>query len=239
MTRGSKAPAKTGGESVVVWDIAMATAQGFVEFALSQEVLKFGEFQLKSGRTSPYFFNAGLFTTGEALAKLGEFYADAIVASGVEFDCIFGPAYKGIPLGAAVAIALYKKHGRSVAYAYNRKEVKTHGEGGQIVGTLLPRVLIVDDVITAGTAIRESIDLLRTQKDVRAVGVVVAMDRQERVQEDVKVSAIQQVEKDFMMPVISIAKMEDLITFIDQQYTKDDRAELLARIKDYRERFGI
>mmetsp|Transcript_32228 Transcript_32228/g.39611 ORF Transcript_32228/g.39611 Transcript_32228/m.39611 type:complete len:222 (+) Transcript_32228:46-711(+) len=216
-----------------------STAQGFVQFALSQEVLRFGEFTLKSGRTSPYFFNAGLFTTGEALAKLGEFYADAIVASGVEFDCLFGPAYKGIPLGAAVAIALYKNHGRSVGYAYNRKEAKAHGEGGQIVGKLQSRVLIVDDVITAGTAIRESMDLLAAQKGVQAVGVVVAMDRQERVQEDVKVSAIQQVEKDYKIPVISIAKMEDLITYIDQQYTKDDRNELLARIKDYRERFGI
>lgn len=216
-----------------------STAQGFVQFALSQEVLRFGEFKLKSGRTSPYFFNAGLFTTGEALTKLGEFYADAIVASGVEFDCLFGPAYKGIPLAAAVAIALYKNHGRNVAYAYNRKEAKAHGEGGQIVGTLKPRVLIIDDVITAGTAIRESMDLLAAQKDVRAVGVVVAMDRQERVQEDVKVSAIQQVEKDYNIPVISIAKMEDLIVYIDQQYTQDDKAELLTRINDYRDRFGI
>eukprot|EP00490_Sorites_sp_Unknown_P013796 CAMPEP_0114683530 /NCGR_PEP_ID=MMETSP0191-20121206/57942_1 /TAXON_ID=126664 /ORGANISM="Sorites sp." /LENGTH=213 /DNA_ID=CAMNT_0001964849 /DNA_START=46 /DNA_END=688 /DNA_ORIENTATION=- len=208
-----------------------STAQGFVQFALSQEVLRFGEFTLKSGRTSPYFFNAGLFTTGEALAKLGEFYADAIVASGVELIAFSGQL--------AVAIALYKNHGRSVGYAYNRKEAKAHGEGGQIVGKLQSRVLIVDDVITAGTAIRESMDLLAAQKGVQAVGVVVAMDRQERVQEDVKVSAIQQVEKDYKIPVISIAKMEDLITYIDQQYTKDDRNELLARIKDYRERFGI
>ena len=218
---------------------AGSTAQDFVTFALSQEVLRFGEFTLKSGRTSPYFFNAGLFTTGEALAKLGEFYADAIVASGVEFDCLFGPAYKGIPLAGAVAIALYKNHGRNVAYVYNRKEAKAHGEGGQIVGTLQPRVLIVDDVITAGTAIRESMDMLAAQKDVRAVGVVVAMDRQERVQEDVKISAIQQVEKDYKISVISIAKMEDLITYIDKQYAKDDRSALLTRIKDYRERFGI
>lgn len=216
-----------------------AMAEGFVDFALAQDVLRFGEFPLKSGRLSPYFFNAGLFNSGEALARLGEYYAEAVVASGLEFDGVFGPAYKGIPLAACVAVALFQKHGRSVAYAYNRKELKDHGEGGQIVGKLQGRVLIVDDVITAGTAVRESMDLLATQKDVVAVGVVVAMDRQERVQEDVKVSAIQQVEKDFKIPVVSIAKMEDLIGFIEQHYVKDDRLEILQKFKDYRERFGI
>ncbi|CAE7453646.1 pyrE [Symbiodinium natans] len=214
-------------------------AHGFVEFALSQEVLRFGQFTLKSGRTSPYFFNAGLFTTGEALARLGDFYADAIVASGVEFDCIFGPAYKGITLAAAIAIALYKNHGRSVPYAYNRKEAKDHGEGGLIVGKLTGRVLIVDDVITAGTAIRESMDLLAAQRELQVVGVAVAMDRQEKVKEDENVSAIQQVERDFGIPVMSIAKMEDLITFIDKKYDKDDREALLQSIKEYRDRFGV
>ncbi|CAE7637953.1 pyrE, partial [Symbiodinium pilosum] len=189
--------------------------------------------------TSPYFFNAGLFTTGEALAKLGEFYADAIIASRVEFDCIFGPAYKGITLAAAIAIALYKNHGRSVPYAYNRKEAKDHGEGGLIVGKLTGRVLIVDDVITAGTAIRESMDLLAAQRELQVVGVVVAMDRQEKVKEEENVSAIQQVERDFGIPVLSIAKMEDLITFIDKQYKQDDRESLLQNIKEYREKFGV
>mmetsp|Transcript_56309 Transcript_56309/g.132094 ORF Transcript_56309/g.132094 Transcript_56309/m.132094 type:complete len:221 (-) Transcript_56309:201-863(-) len=216
-----------------------SVAHGFVEFALSQEVLRFGTFTLKSGRTSPYFFNAGLFTTGEALARLGEFYADAIVASGVEFDCIFGPAYKGITLAAAIAIALYKNHGRSVPYAYNRKEAKDHGEGGVIVGKMAGRVLIVDDVITAGTAIRESMDLLAAQRELKVVGVVVAMDRQEKVKEDEDVSAIQQVERDFGIPVLSIAKMGDLISFIDKKYEKDDRETLLQNIKEYRDRYGV
>ena len=211
----------------------------FVSFALGQEVLRFGEFPLKSGRLSPYFFNAGLFNSGEALTRLGEYYADAIVASGLHFDSLFGPAYKGIPLAAVVAVALYQKHQRSVFYGYNRKEVKDHGEGGQIVGCLKGRVLIVDDVITAGTAVRESMDLLKGLKDVVPVGVVVAMDRQERVQEDVKVSAIQQVEQDFKIPVISIAKMEDLIQFIEKSYVKEDKEEILQKFKDYRERFGI
>mmetsp|Transcript_36506 Transcript_36506/g.58879 ORF Transcript_36506/g.58879 Transcript_36506/m.58879 type:complete len:226 (-) Transcript_36506:54-731(-) len=216
-----------------------AVAHGFVEFALSQEVLRFGSFTLKSGRTSPYFFNAGLFQTGEALAKLGEFYADAIVASGIEFDCLFGPAYKGIPLAASIAIAMYQKHGRNLTYAYNRKEVKDHGEGGLIVGKLQPRVLVVDDVITAGTAIRESMDLIAAQEGLTVVGVVVAMDREERVQEGNDMSAIQQVQKDFGIPVVSIAKMRDLISFLEVQYTQPDKDELLKSIQGYREQYGI
>jgi len=214
-------------------------AQGFVEFALSQEVLRFGQFTLKSGRTSPYFFNAGLFTTGEAIAKLGEFYADAIIASGIEFDGLFGPAYKGIPLSASIAIALYTKYGRNVPCAYNRKEAKDHGEGGVIVGKLAERVLIVDDVITAGTAIRESMDLLKAQKGVKVVGVVVAMDRMEKVSEEVALSAIQQVEKDFEISVVSIAKMVDLISFLEQKYDKEDKEQLLSAIKEYRNNYGV
>lgn len=210
----------------------------FVKFALSQNVLKFGQFTLKSGRTSPYFFNAGLFHSGEALAKLGAFYADAIVASGVEFDCLFGPAYKGIPLAAAVGIALYQRHGRSVNYAYNRKEAKDHGEGGLIVGKLEPRVLVVDDVITAGTAIRESMDIVKGQAGCSVVGVVVAMDREERITEDCELSAIQQVKRDYSIPVCSIARMSNLIGYLQDCYEGDDKETLLSRITEYRSRFG-
>lgn len=214
-------------------------AHEFVEFALSQEVLRFGKFTLKSGRVSPYFFNAGLFSNGEALARLGEFYADAIVASGVEFDCIFGPAYKGIPLAAAVAISLFQKHGRSVPYAYNRKEAKDHGEGGVIVGELRPRVLVVDDVITAGTAIRESIDLVGSQEGCQIVAVVVAMDREERVRDDSDKSAIQEVQANFGIPVLSIAQMTHLISFLEEKYTGDDKQALVEQIRTYRADYGV
>mmetsp|Transcript_56979 Transcript_56979/g.146651 ORF Transcript_56979/g.146651 Transcript_56979/m.146651 type:complete len:223 (-) Transcript_56979:369-1037(-) len=218
--------------------MASEVAHGFVDFALGMKVLKFGEFTLKSGRKSPYFFNAGLFSSGEALARLGEFYADAIVAQGIEFDCIFGPAYKGIPLAAAVAIALYQKHGRSVPYAYNRKEAKDHGEGGVIVGSLHPRVLVVDDVITAGTAIRESFDLIKSQPGCAIVGVCVAMDREEWVTEGGP-SAIQQVNQDFGIPVISIAKMQNLISYLEACYKGDDKDELLQKITEYRATYGV
>lgn len=212
-------------------------ANGFVEFALSQNALKFGEFTLKSGRQSPYFFNCGHFCSGEALANLGEYYANAIVASGVEFDGIFGPAYKGIPLGAAVSIALYNKHGRSVPYAYNRKEAKDHGEGGIIVGELAKRVLIVDDVISAGTAIRESMDMIKLAGS-EAAGVAVALDRQEIFKEGFTTSAIEQVEIDFNMSVVSIAKMTDLIAYLETCYEKDDKSTLLTQINDYRSKYG-
>lgn len=213
-------------------------AHKFVDFALSQGVLKFGDFTLKSGRKSPYFFNAGLFTTGEALARLGEYYAAAIVASGVEFDCLFGPAYKGIPLAAAVAIALYLNHGRSVPYAYNRKEAKDHGEGGVVVGELLPRVLIVDDVISAGTAIRESLDLI-TKAEKQVVGVVVALDREEIFQEGLATSAVEQVRLDFGISVVSIARMSHLISFLDERYNNGDKSELLEKIRQYRKQYGV
>lgn len=212
--------------------------QRFVEFAMEQEVLRLGEFTLKSGRVSPYFFNAGLFKTGGALAQLGECYANAIVASGVQFDCLFGPAYKGIPLAAATAIALYQKHGRDVPYCFNRKEAKDHGEGGTLVGSMTGRVLVIDDVITAGTAIRESIDILKKQKDTQLAGVIVAMDRQEKVSMDVDLSAIQQVEKEYNVPVLSIVKMHHLITFIEESYKGADQSVLLKRIHEYRNEYG-
>jgi len=214
-------------------------AHRFVEFALSQKVLKFGEFTLKSGRLSPYFFNCGLFTTGEAMARLGECYADAIVSSGIEFDCLFGPAYKGIPLAAAIAISLFQKHGRSVPYAYNRKEAKDHGEGGLIVGDLQPRVLIVDDVISAGTAIRESLDLIK-KAGKTVVGVVVALDREELFQEGLQTSAVEQVRLDFGISVVSIARMNHLISFLEgDRYQEADKASLLDRIRKYRSQYGV
>jgi orotate phosphoribosyltransferase len=213
--------------------------QSFVEFAMEQQVLRLGEFTLKSGRISPYFFNAGLFKTGGALAKLGECYANAIVASGIEFDCLFGPAYKGIPLVAATAIALYQKHGRDVPYCFNRKEAKDHGEGGSLVGSMCGRVLVIDDVITAGTAIRESMDIIKNQKDAQIAGVIVAMDRQEKVDATVDISAIQQVEKDYNVPVLSIVKMTHLITYLEECYKGEDQPALLKRINDYRTEYGI
>lgn len=206
---------------------------------MEQQVLRLGEFTLKSGRTSPYFFNAGLFKTGGALAKLGECYANAIVASGVEFDCLFGPAYKGIPLVAATAIALYQKHGRDVPYCFNRKEAKDHGEGGCLVGCMSGRVLVIDDVITAGTAIRESMDIITKQKDAEIAGVIVAMDRQEKVDAANDVSAIQQVECDYNVPVLSIVKMTHLITYLEECYKGDDQPVLLKKINDYRTEYGV
>jgi len=211
----------------------------FVEFAMRHEVLRFGEFTLKSGRVSPYFFNAGLFQTGAALAELGECYADAIVASGVEFDCLFGPAYKGIPLAATTAVALYNKHGRDIPYCFNRKEVKDHGEGGSLVGTMKGRVLVIDDVITAGTAIREAVNIIYAQKGCELAGVVVAMDREEKVKQEVDVSAIQQVEIDFKIPVVSIVGMRHLIAFLEESYSGEDQDGLLKRIREYRTAYGI
>lgn len=213
--------------------------QRFVEFALEQNVLRFGEFTLKSGRTSPYFFNSGLFNTGGSLAKLGEFYADAIVASGVEFDCLFGPAYKGIPLVAAIGIALHSKHNRDVPYAFNRKEAKDHGEGGLIVGKLEGKVLIVDDVITAGTAIRESMELLAAQPNCTVSGICVAMDRQEKFQDGLEASAIQQVQTEYSLPVFSIIQMTHIIGYVEAAYRGEDRDDLLPRIREYFARYGV
>ena len=206
----------------------------FIDFAISQDVLRFGEFTLKSGRSSPYFFNAGLFNTGEALAKLGQNYAQAIVNSGIEFDVLFGPAYKGIPLAAATAVALAEHHSRNVPYSFNRKEAKDHGEGGNIVGAPLQgKVLIIDDVITAGTAIREAMDII-SAAGAQAAGVVIALDRQEKGKGET--SAIQEVEAEYGIPVTSIIKLENLISYIEQD-TKF--ADYLNSIKNYREQYGI
>ena len=176
--------------------------QQFIEFALETGVLRFGSFTLKSGRISPYFFNSGLFNTGGSLAKLGQFYAQAIVDAGLDFDCLFGPAYKGIPLASTTVVALAEHHQRDIPYIFNRKEVKDHGEGGQLVGAELSgKVLIIDDVISAGTSVRESVDIIKAQ-NAKPAGVIIALDRQEKGQTDL--SAIQQVEMDHQIPVISI-----------------------------------
>jgi orotate phosphoribosyltransferase len=205
----------------------------FLDFALDAGVLKFGEFTLKSGRISPYFFNAGLFNSGSALAQLGKDYAQTIVDSGIEFDVLYGPAYKGIPLAAVTAAALYDQHQIDIPYAFNRKEAKDHGEGGNIVGHALEgRILIIDDVITAGTAIRESMDIIEAA-GAKPAGVVIALDRQERGKGDK--SAIQEVEQDYGIPVASIAKLEDLVSFLAQR----SDTEHLDNIRAYRDQYGI
>ena len=205
----------------------------FLNFALEKGVLRFGEFTLKSGRISPYFFNAGLFNSGSALARLGRFYAQAIVDSGIKFDVLYGPAYKGIPLAAVTAAALYDHHQIDIPYAFNRKEAKSHGEGGSIVGHALEgQILIIDDVITAGTAIRESMDIIEAE-GAKPAGVVIALDRQEKGKGDK--SAIQEVEQDYGIPVASIAKLENVIDFLEQQ----GDAGHLANIRAYRDQYGI
>jgi orotate phosphoribosyltransferase len=206
----------------------------FLDFALDLGVLRFGEFTLKSGRVSPYFFNAGLFNTGAALARLGRFYAKAIVDSGIKFDVLYGPAYKGIPLAAVTAAALYDQHGIDVPYAFNRKEAKSHGEGGSIVGhPLQGGILIIDDVITAGTAIRESMDII-VAEGARPVGVVIALDRQERGKGER--SAIQEVESDYGMSVAAIVRLQELVDFVSQ---RGDAAGHLDKIVAYRREYGI
>ncbi len=206
----------------------------FLDFAISAGVLRFGSFTLKSGRTSPYFFNSGLFNTGARLARLGRYYAQAIVDSGLAFDMLFGPAYKGIPLVAAVAIALAEHHDLDLPYAFNRKEAKDHGEGGNIVGSALSgRVLIIDDVITAGTAVRESFDILRTA-GATAAGVVISLDRQERGKGER--SAIQEVEQDHGVRVASIVGLAELVDYLAAQ---DGMAQALADIRAYREQYGV
>ena len=211
-----------------------AYQHAFLDFAISQGVLKFGEFTLKSGRISPYFFNAGLFQTGSALSQLGKFYAQAIVESGVQFDMLFGPAYKGIPLAAATAIALYEQYGRDYPYAFNRKEAKDHGEGGTIVGAALTgRVLVIDDVMTAGTAIREAASIVANQ-GAELAGVAIALDRPERGTGEQ--SAVQEVQSRYGVPVINIVSLQEISTHI-QQSTTD--AALLTRIQAYRQQYGI
>ncbi|MEA3278473.1 MAG: orotate phosphoribosyltransferase [Pseudomonadota bacterium] len=206
----------------------------FLRFALDTSVLRFGEFTLKSGRKSPYFFNAGLFNSGKSLARLGRFYARAIVDSGLAFDLLYGPAYKGIPLAAAASIALADHHGRDVPYAFNRKEAKDHGEGGNIVGSpLAGNVLIIDDVITAGTSVRESVDIIESQ-GARPAAVVIALDRQERGQDER--SAVEEVRERYGMPVLSIASLSDLIAYLEEL---PDTGGSLHAVRDYRARYGV
>lgn len=213
----------------------MTSSAAFVDLCLELGVLRFGEFKLKSGRISPYFFNAGLFNTGRAIAALGRFYAQTIIAARLGFDMLFGPAYKGIPLVTAVAIALSDHHGLDVPWAFNRKEAKEHGEGGHVVGAPLKgRVLIVDDVITAGTAIRESIDIIR-RAGATPAGVVLALDRQERGQGEL--SAVQEVQELFKLPVASVLALDDLIDHLAQSARQD--AQLLQAIRQYRADWGI
>lgn len=206
----------------------------FLDAALAYDALRFGTFTLKSGRVSPYFFNSGLFNTGERLARLGRFYAAAIVDSKIAFDMLYGPAYKGIPLAAAVAIALSERHRRDVPYAFNRKEGKDHGEGGTTVGApIRGRVLIVDDVISAGTSVRESVDVI-AGGGATPVGVAIALDRQERGLGDS--SAVQEVERTFGLRVISVADLDALFGYLQE---KGDRAEQLRAIADYRNKYGV
>ena len=222
-----------------------ALAQEFVQFSLDCGVLKFGEFKTKAGRLSPYFFNAGLFDDGAKLGKLASFYAQRLVQSGIEFDMIFGPAYKGIPLGAAVAIELARL-GKNVPFAYNRKEAKDHGEGGSSVGAPLKgRVLIVDDVMSAGTAARESIALIKAA-GATPHAVAIALDRQEMATEkqadgstqDVPYSAVQYVREQVGLQVCAIAELSDLLTYLNAQ-DGNAMGEHLARTQAYRERYGV
>jgi orotate phosphoribosyltransferase len=206
--------------------------QQFLEFALAREVLRFGDFITKAGRRSPYFFNAGMFSDGTSLRRLGEFYAEALLASTIECDQLFGPAYKGITLAAATAIALAGK-GHNLPYSFNRKEAKDHGEGGSIIGAALRgRVMIVDDVITAGTSVRESVALIRAEGAV-AAGVLIALDRMERG--EAETSAVQDVRDAYGIPVVSIATLDDLMTFLD---ARPDLAAARRQIRAYRERYG-
>ncbi len=208
--------------------------QEFIEFSTHIKALCFGEFKLKSGRLSPYFFNSGLFNTGASLARLGQYYAAAIVDSEIDFDVLYGPAYKGIPLAAATAISLATEHNIDIPYSFNRKEAKDHGEGGTIVGSPLKgKVLIIDDVISAGTSVRESVDIIK-ESGATAAGVVISLDRQERGQGNT--SAIQEVENDYQLKVNSIISLTQLVEHLDQ--TPDMNVELSA-IKTYREQYGV
>lgn len=206
----------------------------FIEFALARGVLRFGEFVLKSGRVSPYFFNTGLFDSGASLFRLAGFYARAVLSARVEFDMVYGPAYKGIPLAAAVACCLAVEHGRDVPYAFNRKEAKDHGEGGRTVGAALRgRVLIVDDVISAGTSTRESVDIIG-DAGARAVAVAIALDRQERGLGER--SAIQEIEADHGLRVVSVACLDDLVAYLEGDAS---RADALEKTRAYREEYGV
>lgn len=212
-----------------------AYQQAFIEFAVKTGVLKFGQFTLKSGRVSPYFFNAGLFQDGESLAKLGDFYAQALIDSGVQTDVVFGPAYKGIPLVSALAMSLATKHGQNLPWAFNRKEAKAHGEGGSLVGAPLEgNITIVDDVITAGTAIREVMAIMAQQPNAQAVAVLVAIDRQEKGQGEQ--SAVQEVASEFGIPVISIVSLANVLEWLAN---KPEFAEHAQAVAAYRSQYGI
>jgi orotate phosphoribosyltransferase len=205
----------------------------FVAFAVEKGVLLFGEFTTKAGRRSPYFFNAGLFNDGESLRRLGRFYAQALRASRLVFDVLFGPAYKGIPLAATTAVAL-AEFGRNVPFAFNRKEIKDHGEGGNVIGApLRGEVLIIDDVISAGTSVRESVDLIRAA-GARPAGVVIAVDRQERGQGDL--SAAQEVQRLYGIPVLSICSLDDIVQYLSH---REDLAQHLRSVQAYRQRYGV
>ena len=212
-----------------------AYQRDFIRFAIDRGVLRFGEFTLKSGRISPYFFNAGLFNSGSALAQLGRFYAAAIVESGISFDVLFGPAYKGIPLAAATAVALAEHHGQDLPWCFNRKEAKAHSEGGSLVGApLTGDVLIIDDVITAGTAIREVMQIIASQDGAKAAGVLIALNRQERGNGEL--SAIQEVERDFGIPVVSIVSLNQVLQFLEDD---SQLKQHLPAVRAYREQFGV
>ncbi|MDP0561426.1 MAG: orotate phosphoribosyltransferase [Candidatus Endonucleobacter sp. (ex Gigantidas childressi)] len=208
--------------------------EAFLQLSLQEQVISLGDFTLKSGRRSPYFFNAGLFNTGEAMSKLGQFYAKALVSSGIDFDILFGPAYKGIPLATATVVALAQQHQRNVYWSFNRKEAKEHGEGGNIVGARPQgNVVIIDDVITAGTAIREAMDTLKSFGATPAA-VLIALDRQEKG--NGALSATQQIENDFSVPVISIIKLEHLLEFV---LNNESIKQYAPAITDYRNQYGI
>ena len=207
--------------------------QEFIRFTIEQKVLRFGEFKTKAGRLTPYFFDAGLFYDGAALKSLAQFYAKAIGAAGIAFDMLFGPAYKGIPLVAAVAIALADA-GRNVRYSFNRKEEKDHGEGGTVIGApLAGRVLIVDDVISAGTSVRQSVNLIRASNAIPC-GVVIALDRMERGSGNL--SAVQEVHANYNIPVISIATLDDLMAYLRAE---PQHAQQLAAVRRYRDQYGV
>ena len=208
--------------------------QQFIEFALARQVLKFGEFTLKSGRVSPYFFNAGLFNQGADLARLGEFYAEALQDAGLQYDMIFGPAYKGIPIATAVSIALFNRFDINKPVCFNSKETKDHGEGGNLIGSpLRGKVLLVDDVITAGTAIRESMQIIQAN-EAQLSAVLIALNRQERGNGEL--SAIQEVERDYQCDVLSIIDFADLMAFIE---TQPEYQQYLPAMRAYREQYGI
>ena len=206
----------------------------FIELALAKNVLKFGEFTLKSGRVSPYFFNAGLFNTGRDLALLGQFYAQTLLDNNVSCDVLFGPAYKGIPIATTTAVALVEHHDIDIPYCFNRKEAKDHGEGGTLVGSPLKgNVVIVDDVITAGTAIRESMEIIK-QHDATLSAVLLSLDKQEKGREEL--SAIQELKRDYQCQVYSIITLDDLISYLSENKTL---SEHLPAVKAYRERYGV